>query len=426
MPAWAALEKGCKRSVWLWHRRTGKDLTGLNWAALSSMRRRGLYWHLFPTYTQGRKAIWDGQDRSGRPFLDAFPKEIIHRKLDQEMTLYLHGGSIYQVVGTDHMDRLVGANPVGVILSEYALQNPAAWDLLRPILAENGGWAIFAYTPRGHNHGYRLFKQAQEHPDWFCQKLTVDDTQAIPLATIEEDRATGMPESMVQQEYWCSFSAALVGSYYGDVLEWMEAQDPPRIRSEVTHVEDKRVFTAWDLGMDTTAIWFYQFVARELRVIDYYEAAGEDISHFVRVLHGRVDGGEHRKRYIYGRALLPHDAADRTMTGPTVERQLRSLGVQVLVTPKHSLDDQHAGVRKVLRQCWINLDRCARGIDALREYVKQQVPGQAGPNGEIIYRDKPLHNWASHGASAFAVLAMNAHDGPDESGFRQPSTRGVV
>jgi len=148
-PLWWSLEAGCKRAVCIWHRRSGKDMTALNWCATQSFNRVGLYWHLFPTYSEGRKVIWQGRDKAERLFLDAFPEDLYYRKLEQEMSIFLKNGSIYQVVGSDHVDRLMGANPIGVIVSEYALQNPAAWDLIRPMLAENEGWAIFPYCVSG-------------------------------------------------------------------------------------------------------------------------------------------------------------------------------------------------------------------------------------------------------------------------------------
>jgi len=371
--------------------------------------------------------VWQGQDKAGRPFLDAFPTELYHRKLDQEMSLFLKNGSIYQVVGCDHIDRLMGANPIGVIMSEYALQNPAAWEMIRPMLAENEGWCIFAYTPRGHNHGYRLFNQALDNENWFAEKLTIEDTQSIPMSAIEEDRASGMPEELIQQEYFCSFEAALAGAFYSQVLSWMEEQKPSRI-TNVPHDENFEVITGFDLGFaDTTAIWFAQQVGSEFRLIDYYETFGEEPSHYMKVMRGQHDDEtRHMMRYRYGDCWLPHDAkAKRMGSERTVEQQFRRMGLRVRVGKKFDLDDQHAGVRKMLRQTWVDKNRCERGLMSLREYVKQIVPDQRDPNGQPIYRDQPVHNWASHGASALATLMMNFM--PARVGeFRQPEAAYVL
>ncbi len=418
-PMWAAMENGIKRAVLVWHRRAGKDLTAINWCAPEAFRRRGLYWHLFPTYSQGRKVIWEGLDNGGKPFLHAFPEVTWARKLDAEMTLWLHGGSVFQVVGTDHIDRLMGANPVGVIVSEYALQNPAAWELISPILAANGGWAIFPYTPRGMNHGYDLFKYAQDHPDtWFAQKLTVDDTHVVPEAMLIEEEER-MPREIFQQEYHCSFQASLVGAYYKEQLAWMVEQDPPRISDQVNWIPEKEVFTAWDLGhFDSTAIWMGQVVANEIRFIDYYENAGEPIDHYIQYLRTLP--------YVFGDAYLPHDAAQTSLqTGKSTLEIMRSLGVRTILNPKVKLSDQHEGVRNMLRQSWIHETKCKRGLQALREYVKQSIEGERGPGGERLYRDKPLHNWASHGASAMATAMYGFR--PERTGtFKQPDTSWVV
>ncbi len=433
-PLWWSLESGVKRAVCVWHRRSGKDLTAINWCAPQTFNRVGLYWHVFPTYAEGRRVVWQGMDKGGRPFLDAFPDELYYRKLDQEMSLFLKNGSIYQVVGCDHIDRLMGANPIGVIMSEYALQNPAAWDLIRPMLAENDGWAIFVYTPRGHNHGYRLYNAAVDLPNWFSSKLTVDDTNVVSDERIEDDRASGMPEERIQSEYYVSFEAALVGSYYGDIIKWMEEDvEPPRI-GNVPHNENYEVFTGWDIGYsDTTAIWFAQQIGAEFRIIDYYECWGEEPAHYMKVMEGQANteankqpSTRHMERYRYGDAWLPFDARQKRMGQPlTVEQQFRTMGMKVRPGQKFDLTDQHAGVRKMLRESYIDKKRCERGLQALREYVKQQVPDMRDPNGRPIYRDQPLHNWASHPASALATLMMNYRPARNAN-FRQPEATYVL
>ena len=200
---WNRLGDGTKRAVAVWHRRAGKDSVALNWAAKASRERVGLYWHMLPQARQGRKVIWDAIDRDGRRMIDqAFPPDARKgRPSDEEMRIRLKNGSVWQVVGSDNYDALVGSNPVGVVFSEFALAKPSAWDYLRPILAENGGWALFIFTPRGENHAYDLYQLAEQHPDWFAERLTVDDTGILPAATIEEERRSGMPEETADLLY---------------------------------------------------------------------------------------------------------------------------------------------------------------------------------------------------------------------------------
>jgi hypothetical protein len=167
---------------------------------------------------QGRKILWDGINRDGRPFREHFPRELIKSQNEQEMQIELVNGSIWQIVGSDKIDALVGTNPVGCVFSEYAIQRPQAWEFLRPILRENGGWAVFCFTPRGRNHGWELYQRALSDSAWFCELLTVRDTRRdapgedgqpiITEADLERERREGMPEPLVQQEYFCSFEAA--------------------------------------------------------------------------------------------------------------------------------------------------------------------------------------------------------------------------
>ena len=142
------MQNGGKRAVCCWHRRGGKDITVLNWTIMATQMRPGIYWHMLPTFKQGRKVVWNGITNDGRKFLDYIPPELIKRKLDQEMMIEFTNGSIWQVVGSDDIDRLVGSNPVGVVYSEFSLTNPAAWDMVRPILNANGGWSIGRATSR--------------------------------------------------------------------------------------------------------------------------------------------------------------------------------------------------------------------------------------------------------------------------------------
>jgi hypothetical protein len=295
------------------------------------------------------------------------------------------------VVGSDNYDALVGSNPLGVVFSEYSLARPAAWEYLRPILAENGGWAVFIFTPRGQNHAYDLYRMAQTRPDWFVQRLTVKETGVVPEAVIEGERRAGMPEALIQQEYYCSFSAAVVGSYFGSLLE--QAEQDGRIGAAPGDPA-LPVHTAWDLGIsDSTAIWFFQAAAGEVRIIDYYENQGQPLSHYAEVLRARG--------YVYGDDFVPHDAKVRELgTGRTRIETLLGLGRHPRLVPAHTLADGINAVRETLARCWFDGERCAAGLKALKLY--QRDWDEAGH----CYRDRPRHDWTSHAADAFRYLAM--------------------
>lgn len=200
--------KEYQRASVIWHRRAGKDSTVLNLTAREMFKRVGTYWHLFPEQSQARKAIWNGIDKQGRKITQQFlPEAVRKRTSSQEMLIETKNGSVWQMAGSDNYDSLVGSNVVGVVFSEWALANPAAWDYIRPILLENGGWAVFITTPRGRNHAYSTHSIAQSRDNWFCQTMTVDDTGVLTAEDMDSERADGMPESKILQEFYCSFEA---------------------------------------------------------------------------------------------------------------------------------------------------------------------------------------------------------------------------
>lgn len=396
-PLWNALSGGTKRAVAVWHRRAGKDAVALNWAVKASVKRVGTYWHMLPTLRQGRLVIWDGITKDGRKVLDHWPEDLIAHRRNDEMKLTLHNGSAWHVVGSDNYNSLVGSNPVGVVFSEYALADPAAWDFIRPILAENNGWALFIYTPRGRNHGYELYNMAERNPEWFCERLGVEDTQAINISAVEEERQAGMSEEMIQQEFYCSFDAPLQGSYYGQQMA--KALEDRRIAS-VPHDEHALVETWWDLGIgDATVIWFVQRVGKEIHAIDYYEASGEPLSHYAKIVRDRG--------YDYSHHVLPHEARARELgTGQRRMDILSELGVEPEIAPKHMVDEGIEQVRALLGRAWFDSDKCFRGIEALRQYRKETLPEDQWGGRIPVYKDKPLHDWTSHAADAFRYGAV--------------------
>ena len=391
IPLISCIDRGYKRAVCIFHRRAGKDKTLINLITKEALKRVGVYYYLFPTYKQGRKIIWQGIDKAGMKFTDHIPEEIRKRTNDQEMMIELRNGSIIQIIGTDDIDRIVGTNPVGCVFSEYSLQNPKAWDLLRPILAENEGWAVFNYTPRGKNHGYELYEMAKNNPKWFAQILTVDDTKAISQEAIEEERLAGMDEDLIQQEFYCSFEAAIQGAYYAKQIN--KANEDGRI-TNVPYVENLPVYTVWDLGVgDSTAIWFVQLVNQEIRIIDYYEAQGEGLPYYAKVLD--------EKGYKYGGHYAPHDIQVREMgSGLSRLETARSLGINFQVVKNISIDDGINAARTIFNRCWFDKEKTKQGVNCLVNYHKEYDEKRKE------YKNIPYHDWSSHGADAFRYLAV--------------------
>lgn len=395
MPVLRYFDNGGTRAATIWHRRAGKDACALNQTAKAAFQRVAAYWHLMPTQKQARKAIWNGVNpKTGKRIIDqVFPEEVRKRTRDDEMMIELINGSIWQLAGSDNYDSLVGSNVAGVVFSEWSLTNPRSWDYVRPILAENGGWAWFIYTPRGKNHGYDLYNVAEDNPNWFNQILTVDETKAISLDIIEEERASGMSEEMIQQEYYCSFNGSIEGSYYSDMIR--KAKEENRI-AEIPIIDTVPVNTFWDLGRnDTTVIWFHQRVGHENRFIDYYETNGESLHHYAKVLKD--------KGYLYGDHYLPHDVEVTELTTNMSRREtLESLGVRPLVVvPRvHDVNEGIQMVRNVFNTCHFDEGRCKQGVRALESYRKEY------DEKNQTFRSRPLHDWSSNGADAFRQFAQ--------------------
>lgn len=400
LPLWEYMQKGGfrkKRAAVVWHRRGGKDLNAIHLINTAGAERPGLYWHLFPTYAQGKKIAWDGKTKDGKPFRDAFPASLISGTNHTEMKITLKTGVVYQVVGADKPDSLVGANPVGIVMSEWSLMNPSVWEFLRPILAENEGWILFIFTPRGRNHGHKLIEMAKKNGvdkggRWFWEILPNSYTGVVSDEEIEELRKEGMTEEMIAQEMECSFDAPLEGAYYAKILDKAEAEG--RI-GKVPWEPKLQVHTAWDLGIgDYMAIWFYQVYGQEIRVIDYYQNCGEGLAHYAKILK--------EKDYVYGTHYAPHDIKVRELgTGVTRLETARSLGIKFIAGKQLPIDEGIEAVRCILPKCWIDASKCEIGLEGLRSYHKEYDEERK------VFRDKPEHDWSSHPADAFRELAQS-------------------
>lgn len=361
------------------------------------MERVGTYYYFFPTYEQGRKILWEGIDKDGFKFLDHIPKEIIKRQTSQPMCIELINGSTLWVIGTDKIDSIVGTNPVGTIWSEFSLQDPKAWGFIRPILEENGGWAVFNFTSRGKNHGYDLLEYAKAHPDtWFAQVLTANDTGVFTPEQLERERqqyfAEDGDELRFNQEYLCSFDGAVQGSFYGSQLSDMEKSG--RIK-HVPYDPSVRVDTWWDLGIgDAMAITFTQSIGREVHVIDYEEAEGEGIPYYMAVLQ--------QKGYVYGDHYWPHDGEARELsTGVTRRETAEKLGLTpISIIDNIGVADGIQATRLFLSRCWFDEQKTKMLLDALRNYHKEY------DDKRKIYKDIPEHDWSSHGADSFRYCAV--------------------
>ena len=217
IPVLRAIDNGAKRLVLVWARRSGKDKVAWNIIVKKACERVGTYYYFAPTFTQGKRIIWDGRDKDGVRFLDHIPETLIARKNETELKIELKNGSIIQIIGTEKIDSIVGTNPIGCVFTEYSLMRPDVWDFIRPILAENDGWALFVFTPRGMNHGFKILQQAKQDERWFWQVLTIEDTKAISEETLRVEREQ-MPRDLYEQEYLCKFVEG-AGQFFKNIDE---------------------------------------------------------------------------------------------------------------------------------------------------------------------------------------------------------------
>jgi hypothetical protein len=420
---WQYLEHGGLRADVAAHRRWGKDDVALHLAACKSQERVGTYWHMLPEASQARKAIWDAiNPHTGKRRIDeAFPPAMRANTREVDMLIRFQNGSTWQVIGSDNFDSLVGAPPVGVVFSEWSLARPEAWTYMRPILAENRGWAVFIWTPRGRNHATQGFDARSGDPNWFTLKSPATETNVFTHEQLAREKAELISESgsveegeaKFNQEYLVDFDAATPGAYYAPLIN--EAESAGRL-TRVPYDPALKVDTAWDLGIDDyTAIWFFQQIGREVRAIDYFETAGIGLQQIVAQAIAQ-------KPYIYGTHHLPHDVMVRELgaAGKTRRETLNGLGVSpISVGVAQDPEERINASRLMIPITWFDAEKCATGLNRLRGYRKRWNRTTKNFTG-------PLHDENSHGADAFGEFAANRRGvvGPNKARPREHAGAG--
>lgn len=432
-PLWdAILNKDYKRAFCLWHRGAGKDITCLNIMIEKLKRKPTTNIIALPTYAQGTKVIWDAIDNNGKKFLSYFPGNMITRKVMDEMKLEFSNGSLFQVVGTENLEKLRGIGIDFLIMSEDACHTADVWfDILEPAIRKKKGTVIFQTTPPPHegikNHSMRRFLMAQNATDWFCQKLTIENTfrdaigedgrRIVTDEEIDTLRKEGTAEDKIQREYYCAIEGSTEGTYYYDLI--VKAEKEGRI-AIVLHEPLLPVITIWDIGMyDSTAIWFIQLVNDRIHVIDFYQASGEEFSFYAKIVR--------EKPYCYEEHLLPHDLSVREMGAGCRYNTLRSLGINPIhVLPKGVQGKAHServdAIRTVLVSCYFDAVKTAVGLDALKEEHKEynELMGE--------YKPQRVKSWTNHACDAFGDFALwylrnrNVERMPQETHYKSDFT----
>lgn len=400
-----AFDDGKRRQLLIWHRRAGKDTDTLDFAANQAMQTVGTYWHLYPTHTQARRAIWNGIDaRAGIKFLErAFPLDERKSTLKQDMTIELNNGSIWQLAGSDRYDSLVGSNPVGVSFSEWALCDPRAWDYVRPILRENGGWCRFITTYRGKNHAYRMAKRLADNPEWYVDIRTVEDTthsngrRILTDADIDAEREEGMSEAMIQQEYYCNPIAALPGAIYGRAMEKLIAAK--RLGS-YAYDSSLPVMASWALEWDSQyTVIFWQTVGSETRLVGSksypFEALSDCLDHVSNAFPWR-----YISRHIVSETTSPEMLDIFERRGCIIDTAASAEGV--IPATRDYLASTYIDNKP--RDWCLEDDNNERLVDALNGYrFTEHKGGQS-------FTNTPVNSWERYYARAVEVFAINRQD----------------
>lgn len=370
------------------HVRAGKTvacLMDLVDAALRCKLKDPRFAYVAPYYAQAKDVAWTYL----KGFTAPIPGAVAH---EQELRVDFPNGGRVRLYGADNYDRMRGIYLDGVVLDEPADMHPAAWpEVIRPRLSDRGGWAAFIGTPKGRNDFFKIREEARANPkEWFHLELRADETGILSKQELADAQKALTPEQYAQ-EYLCSFNAAIVGAYYGNLMEQLERAG--RI-CDLQRIAELPVYTAWDLGMgDSTAIWVFQVVPGGIHVLDHIENHGQPLSWYVAELNSRG--------WVGGMDWLPQDAKVRSIdTGRTRVETLTQLGRKPYLVPAHKLEDGINALRLALPKMWFDAERCDAGIECLRQY-RADYDEKAK-----VFRNHPKHDWTSHTADAGRYLAM--------------------
>lgn len=373
------------------HRRAGKTVARVNKlirAAALCQKPDPRFGYLAPYFVQAKDIAWNYLKHYSAPILGvAGPFKA--KKNESELSITLpHNNATIRLYGAENVERMRGLYFDGIAVDEAQDIAPTALtSVILPALADREGWLDISGTPKGWGNLLgQSYKKALDDMEWFVQVLKASQTGLIPQGELDRLRRN-MPDNEYLQEFECSFDAAITGAYYAKELA--DADFDGRITS-VPYDKSVRVHTWWDLGIsDSMTIWFIQLVGREIRVIDYYEAAGYGLEHYARVLD--------EKGYLYGKHIGPHDIMVRELgTGRSRIEVASGMGIEFEVAPNIPVKDGIDAVRMVLNRCWFDKTKTEIGRDALKQY-QEKVDDKRGISLG------PLHNWASHAADSFRI-----------------------
>jgi hypothetical protein len=308
----------------------------------------------------------------------------------------LINGARIRLFGADNADSLRGLYLDGVVLDEFADMKPSLWGaVLRPLLSDRRGWAVFIGTPKGHNQFWEIYNNATKDNSWYVKTLRASQTGLIPQEELDDAKKMQTQDQYLA-EWECDFESAIIGAYYGK--EMRQLTDQGRIL-DIEYDPMFPVHTAWDLGYsDDTAIWWFQVVHGEIRLLDYHSSNGQPVAFYAGIIASR----ERERGYVYGTHYLPHDARAKTLASnkSIIEQLSDKIELKSMkIVPMLSLQDGIQATRLALTRAWFD-HKCEDGIECLRQYQREY------DEDKKVFRDKPRHDWTSHGADAFRMLSI--------------------
>jgi hypothetical protein len=347
-----------------------------------------LFGYVAPYRSQAKSVAWD--------YLKYFARPITKSSNEADLIIELLNGAKVRLFGADNADAMRGLGFDGLYLDEYGDFKPSVWgNVVRPALSDKQGWCVFGGTPKGKNQFWNIYETSKKLPnEWFTLTLPASKSKLLPESELDAAKAQ-LAEDQYLQEYECSFEAAIVGAIWG--VEMRKVTEDGRITKVENQIEVK-THTAWDLGhTDDTAIWWYQVIGGEIHIVDFFALSGGTIEEFVSKIK--------EKPYNYGKHYLPHDARARTLASggkSVIEQMAAHLGINNLaIVPSLSVQEGIQAVRTALPRCWFDAEKCADGIEALRQYQREY------DEDKKAFRQTPKHDWTSHPADAMRMLAIS-------------------
>ena len=389
-------------------RRAGKTTASLNHLQRDCLRiKNSRFAYIAPTYKMAKRIAWDiVKEISG-----VIPS-IKYNEVDLTV-IYPNGSKLY-LLGSENVDSLRGIALWGVVFDEYA-QHPFNLfsEVISKCLADHLGYAIFVGTPKGKGLFYDTYKNAIRNTEqWLTIFKTIDNLLEEEVGeTINNLRQALKDErSLVEQglttidefdqEWYCSFEAALKGAYYASQIA--ELRKKERIK-QVPYDRALKVHIVLDLGIgQAMAAGFYQRVANEIHKIDYWEGEGSDgIPSAVKVFQN--------KPYIYGKIFVPHDAKGREQSTEktrmeTLQNLWPAMKDNIIVVPKLSVDDGIDKGKLMFSRLWVDKENCQRWIDLISQYKREY------DEDKKMFLEKPRHDFTSHAADEYRYAAITENE----------------